>query len=75
METPKEVIELAGDLVEEYGDKFRHLGQKDGYEVFQFVFPDDEKTGYPIIYAFKEGDTVLEITGMDALDIIVSLIE
>ena len=43
------------------GAKLHHIGEYNGYEVFQVGFPPDECTGYPIVFLYKEGEPVLEI--------------
>ena len=76
METPKKVIQEAGELVEMYGDKFAYLGKwKDGRDVFVFEMPENEKTGFPFVYLYDKNELVMEVTGFDALDIIASFEE
>ena len=75
MDIPKAVLKAAGDLVRIYGPNLILLGEKAGQEVYQFVFPEDEKTGFPFVYLYEKDKPVLELTGYDALDIIASFLD
>ena len=60
MRTPQAVKDAAKFFLEE-GDKLFHIGDYNGYEVYQVVFPEGECTGYPIIFMYKEDEPVLEL--------------
>lgn len=70
MEIPKAVLAAAGELVDMFGPSFSLLGELDGAQFYLFEYPEDEKTGFPFVYQFKEGEPVLEITDFEALEII-----
>lgn len=68
MEIPKAVLDLANELVENYGCNFQHLGIYEEREVYKFLFPTGERTGFPFVYLFdKQEDVAEELTGMKAL--------
>lgn len=75
MEVPAEVLEAAKWLVDEFGQSFEHVGERDGVTYYEFAFPDKLPTGYPIVFAYQEGKSVEEIDGEDALDIVCSFPE
>lgn len=59
METPKEIIEIAQDLVNEYGANFELLGSRDGYDVWIFNYPDsmqDYDIGLPSLFLYRKGE-------------------
>lgn len=58
----------AAGLVEMYGPKFQFLGTRDGMDFFLFLIPEDQTTGFPSVYAYKDGQ-VLELPGEDAVDV------
>ena len=60
MRTPQVVKEEAKYFLDE-GAKLYHIGEFNGYEVYQVGFPPDECTGYPIVFLYKEGEPVLEL--------------
>lgn len=72
---PNEVILAAKELIADYGVSLAHIGRFSGREVYQFKFPEHEKTGFPFLYLQDTDGSgrVTEITGEAALDIIVSL--
>lgn len=72
MEVPKEVITAAKSLVELYGQNFEFLGNKDGKDVYAFVFPDGVPSGFPFVFLHENGKPVRKVTGYDALDIVCS---
>lgn len=74
MKVPEEVIKAAGQLVEQYGENFEYLGRKDDTDYFLYAFPEDSCTGFPFVYAFKDGD-VDTMTGDIAFYIIDLFIE
>lgn len=70
---PQPVIEEAKELIDMYGERISYLGKiKDGRDAYCFTFPDEEETGYPFVYLYDE-HIVMEISGLDALDVIDSL--
>lgn len=71
MDIPKVVIDKADCLVDSYGCHFKHLGLRMGKEMYQFVFPENERTGFPFLYLYdKYTDTAEEITGIKALKLL-----
>lgn len=69
MNVPVKVKEAATALISSYGSRFKHLGKRDGADFYMFNFPEDEETGFPFVYQY-ENDSVLTITGFEALDVI-----
>ena len=59
MRTLQAVKDEAQFFLEE-GAKLYHIGEYNGYEVYEVGFPDGIPTGYPIIYLYKEGKPVFE---------------
>jgi len=74
MEIPAAVLKSAKGLVDMYGPNFNLLGTQEGQDVYQFVFPDDEKTGFPFLYLYEKGKPALEVTGFEALEIVTSFL-
>ena len=60
MRTPQEVKEAAKGYLEEHGAKLRHVGNYNGYEVYEVCYPVDILTGFPIVFLYKEGVPVVE---------------
>ena len=75
MEIPVEVLKAAKGLVDEFGQSFDHLGERDGVTYYAFAFPDRIVTGYPIVFAYRDGKPVEEIDGEDALDVVCSFVK
>lgn len=69
MNIPAKVKEAAKGLIAMYGSRFKHLGKSDGADFYMFNFPDDEESGFPFVYQYKDGE-VLTIEGFAALDTI-----
>ncbi len=68
---PESVIEEAKGLINIYGNNLEYMGEYKGFDVYKFKFPKDSETGFPYVYLHDSSkDTVMEITGFDALDII-----
>lgn len=68
---PQSVMTEAENLIDLYGDTIEYIGVYEGYGVYQFVFPKNKETGFPFIYIYDpEDESVLEVTGFRALDII-----
>ena len=72
METPPEVLAAATDLLTLYEPHFEHLGKHGSRDVYMFLFPDGEITGFPFLYLYEDG-TVEEVTGFPAVRILRSL--
>jgi hypothetical protein len=71
---PQSVLTEAKNLIDFYGDTLEYIGEYEGYGVYQFVFPENKETGFPFIYIYDpEDESVLEVTGFRALDIIKEL--
>lgn len=68
MNIPAKVKEAAQELIAIYGSHLKHLGKSDGADFYMFKFPDDEDTGFPVVYQF-ENNEVLTLTGFAALNI------
>lgn len=74
MNVPYCVKEKAKGLIELFGEHFIKIGSYDQYDVFQFVLPSDICTGFPFIYLYNpQEDKTQEITGFEALDIIICI--
>ncbi|MBQ8061742.1 MAG: hypothetical protein IJ205_07385 [Bacteroidales bacterium] len=73
MNIPEAVIVAAGEFVEQYGARFEYLGVYDDRDVWVFLFPEEENTGFPFVYLYKDGKAE-EISGWLALDIISSVV-
>lgn len=70
MEIPQAILDKARDLIDTYGENFAYHGLYQDRHVFQFVFPEGMKTGFPYFYLFDEFMNEVEvITGMKALDL------
>ena len=68
---PEQVINKAQGLIDLYGEDFEYMGVYNGKKAYLFCFPDDKETGFPFVYLFDAtSDSVEEITGFKALDII-----
>ena len=69
MNVPEQVKNEARPLIEQYGDSFDYLGNREGQEAYLFRFPDDATVGFPFLYLFKDGE-VMEVTGPGVFDFI-----
>jgi len=68
---PSEVIKEAKSLINMYWENIKYLGTNKDYEYYQFIFPENEETGFPFVYIYSPQNwKVLEVTGFRALDII-----
>ena len=74
MNIPAKVKEAAQELIAMYGSHLKHLGKSDGADFYMFKFPDDEDTGFPVVYILKD-DKVDVVTDTPALYIIELLVE
>ncbi len=71
---PQIVIDEAQDLIKYYGNTIVYRGAHNNCDIYQFVFPEDKETGFPVIYLHDiQANLVLEITGFRALDILKEL--
>ncbi|WP_260400108.1 hypothetical protein [Phocaeicola vulgatus] len=69
MNVPEQVKNEARPLIEQYGDSFDYLGNREGQEAYLFRFPDDSTVGFPFLYLFKDGEA-MEVTGPGVFDFI-----
>ena len=69
MNVPDQVKNEARPLIEQYGDSFDYLGNREGQEAYLFRFPDDATVGFPFLYLFKDGEA-MEVTGPGVFDFI-----
>ncbi len=69
---PAEVAIAAHKLVALYGPNLALIGKHNGQDVYRFLFPENDETGFPYVYLY-DGKKAREVTGHDALSIIASL--
>lgn len=75
MDIPSAVSSEVQYLLETEGGHIVHIGQYQGHEVYQYCFPDDVSTGYPIVILYHpESGTAYEVPAEDGLDIIVEIL-
>lgn len=67
---PQIVKKAAHDLIEIYGDHFDYLGKFEEADAYMYHFPDDVDTGFPFVYLLNSDNSVSEIDGFQAMDII-----
>lgn len=68
MAIPQAVLDKAKELIEYYGENFESLGVHQGKQVYKFVFPLGERTGFPYVYLYDEQTNEVEkITGINAI--------
>lgn len=60
MRTPQAVKDAAKFFLSEKW-KLVHIGEYEGYEVYDLCANEIVNIGYPIVYLYKEGEPVLEI--------------
>ena len=72
MDVPAEVIAAASGLTALYEPRFEYLGQLGSQDVFMFLFPKGELTGFPFLYLFEDG-VAEEVTGIPAVRLLRSL--
>lgn len=58
--------------VDEFGQSFELVGERNGVTYYAFVFPDKLVTGFPIVFSYEKGKPAETITGFEALDIVCS---
>lgn len=69
---PAEVAIAAQGLIALFGPNLVPIGKFKDQDVYRFLFPDNDETGFPYVYLY-DGKKAQEVTGLDALDIIASL--
>ena len=70
MKIPDVVLQEASEALEMLEGTLVYLGKiGDGRDVFLFKQPIDAETGFPFVYLY-DGQSAMEITGFEALDII-----
>lgn len=67
---PKQVKEKAKVLIDLYGDAFDYIGKYQGMDVYQYLFPKNTVTGYPILFLVSSTGDVEEKTGPGVFEII-----
>lgn len=72
MEIPSEVLAAASGLLLYYEPRFDLLGKLGTRDVYMFLFPAGELTGFPFLYLYEDG-TAEEVTGFPAVKILRSL--
>jgi hypothetical protein len=72
MEIPKEVIKAAEQLTAKFGFNLVYLGEIEGQQYFNCSPSpsDNDNSGFPHVFIYEQKMGVLEITGIDALDIL-----
>lgn len=71
---PKAIIEKAITLIDKYGCHFRYIGNLNENEVYIYVFPKNERMGFPFVYLYdKEKNNAEELTGIEALKLLKSI--
>lgn len=74
MEIPPKVISKAKNLIDQYGMRIEFVGKLNEKEVYKFNLPDNEETGFPIVYLYdKKNDTVETVSGTKSFSILSSL--
>ena len=71
---PIAVLDAAKDLIDMYGVNFDYLGRYNDADTYVYRFPEDCETGFPFVYLLKD-NSVTEVTGFTALDIIGLLVK
>lgn len=75
MDIPSAVKNEVQYLLDTEGGEIVHIGQYQGHEVWQYCFPDQANTGYPIVILYHpESGTAYEASAEDGLDIIVEIL-
>ena len=68
MDTPKAILKAAKDIIKDFGDDFKLIGNSDGWDVYVLQLHEDREIGYPFVYLYKDG-AVREVTGEDIFDL------
>lgn len=75
-EIPQSIQNEAKDLITCYGNNLAYCGLYDGYSVYQFVFSEQQETGFPFVYLYDtDEEKVIEITGFQALMILQNVLD
>lgn len=70
MKIPEVVLKEASETLEMLEETLVYLGKiGDSRDVYLLKQPIDAETGFPFVYLY-DGQSAMEITGFDALDII-----
>lgn len=74
MDIPSAVKEEVKYLLEHEGGDIVHIGQYQDYEVYRYFFPENVRTGYPIVVLYhQESATAYEVPAEDGLQIITEI--
>lgn len=68
-----EVKLAASELIQMFGPNLIYAGQHKGHDVYRFAFPENQETGFPYVFVYKDGGEVTEITGHKAIELLKSL--
>ena len=71
-EIPASVIAAAAGLLSLYKPSFEYLGKHGTKDVYMFLFPKGELTGFPYLYLYENGHAT-EVTGFRAVRLLRSL--
>lgn len=71
-EIPASVIAAASGLLSLYEPRFEYLGKHGSKDVYMFLFPKGELTGFPFLYLYEDGQAT-EVTGVRAVRLLRSL--
>ena len=69
-EIPQKVKEAASFLIEMYGDNIKFIGTYQDSDVYEFLFPGETETGYPIIFLYNSAGEVQKMTGFKTFKIL-----
>lgn len=69
IDLPQVVINAFTELIEMYGNRIEHLGDKDNKRYYWFNIPEDIDYGFPPVICLKSGK-IKDIVGFDALDVL-----
>lgn len=69
-EIPQEVKEAASFLIDLYGDSMVYIGKYQDSDVYQYLFPEGIKTGFPFVFLYNGAGVVQKITGEKTFSII-----
>lgn len=74
MEIPEKIKNEAKFLIEEFGDNIEFEGKFHNRYVFQYILPNNTRSGFPIVYLYDpHTDEVEPIGGMKTFDILDNL--
>ena len=69
-EIPQKVKAAASYLIEMYGDNIKFVGTYQESDVYEFLFPVETETGYPIVFLYNDAGEVQKITGFKTFKIL-----